>query len=52
MKFDVSACWGVSRCVGAGVDRGVVDEVDIGVGNEVGEVFELEVGGKIVSINI
>ena len=33
MKFDVSACWGVSRCVGAGVDRGVIDEVDIGVGN-------------------
>ena len=30
----------------------VVDEVDIGVGDEVGEVFELEVWGKVSSISM
>ena len=41
MKFDVSVSLGVQRVVGAGVGIGVVDEV-----------VELEVGDKIVSINI
>ena len=52
MKCDVSVCWGVGRGVVALVDRGVVDEVDSGVGNEGGELVELEVGDKVVSINI
>ena len=52
MKVLSSEGWGVGRGVGARADRGVVDEVDIGVGNEVGEVFELEFGGKVVSINM
>ena len=30
----------------------VVDEVDIGVVDEVGELFEQEVGGKVSSINM
>ena len=30
----------------------VVDEVDIGVGDEVGELFELEVGGNVSPINM
>ena len=38
--------------VGAVVGILVVDEVDIGVGDEVGEVFELEVGGNVSSINM
>ena len=41
MKVDGSVCWWFVRGVGVGVGRGIVDEVDIGVGNEVGEVFEL-----------
>ena len=52
VKFHVSVCLCVGRGVGAGVGWGVVDEVNIGVGNEVGEVFELEVGGKVVWINM
>ena len=52
MKIDVSVCWGVGIVTGAGFDKGVVDEVDIGVGNEVGELFELEVGVKVLSINM
>ena len=51
MKVDVSVGWGVVRGVVAGVVSWVFDEVDIGVGDDVGEVLELEVGGKIVSIN-
>ena len=41
MKVDGSVCWCFVIGVGVGVGRGIVDEVDIGVGNEVGEVFEL-----------
>ena len=41
MKVYVSVGLGVVRGVGAGVGRGDVDELDIGVGDEVGEVFEL-----------
>ena len=26
--------------------------IDIGIGDEVGKLFELEVGGKVVSINM
>ena len=37
MKFDGSVYWGV----GDGFGRGIVDEVDIDVGDEVGEGFEL-----------
>ena len=33
MKFGISLDWGLVRGVGAGVGRGVVNEVDIGVGN-------------------
>ena len=33
MEVDVSVCWGFGRGVGAGFDRGVVYEVDIGAGN-------------------
>ena len=44
MKFGISVGWVLVRGVGAGVGRGVLNEVDIGVGNEV--------GGKVVSINM
>ena len=44
----MSVCWGVGIGVGAGFGRGIVDEVDIGVGNEFGEVFELKVEDKFV----
>ena len=41
MKVYVSVGWVVVRGVEAGVVRGVVPEVDIGIGDEVGKVFEL-----------
>ena len=41
MKVGVILCWWLVKGVGVGVGRGIVDEVDIGFGNEVGEVFEL-----------
>ena len=40
VKVDVSVGLGTVRGVEAGVVRGVVYELDIGVGDEVGEVFE------------
>ena len=39
--------WGVDNCVGAGVYITSVDEVDSAIGDEVGEVFELEVRGEV-----
>ena len=50
MKVYVSVGLVVVRGVGTGVGRGEVDEMDIGVGDEVGKVFELEVGCKVSSI--
>ena len=44
--------WTVDRRVGDGIGRSIVDEVDIGVGDEVDKLFELEVEGKDVSINM
>ena len=41
MKVDVSVGWVVLKYVVAGVDRVIVYEVDIDVGDKVGEVFEL-----------
>ena len=41
MKVYVSVGLVVVRGVGTGVGRGEVDEMDIGIGDEVGEVFEL-----------
>ena len=41
MKVYVSVGLGVVRDVFDRVGRGDVDELDIGVGDEVGEVFEL-----------
>ena len=41
MKVYSSVDSGVVRSVGAGVGRCVVNEVDIGVGDEVGKIFEL-----------
>ena len=52
MKVDVSVGWYVVRSAGAGVGRGVVDEVDTGVGDEVGKLFELYVGGTVSSIRM
>ena len=52
MKVYVIVGLGVVRGVGAGVGSVVVDELDIGVGDEVGKVFELEVGCKVSSIKM
>ena len=41
MKADFSVGWGFGRVSGSGVIKVIVDEVDIGVGDEVGELVEL-----------
>ena len=52
MKVYVNVGLVVVRGVGTGVGRGEVDEMDIGVGDKVGGVFELEVGCKVSSIKM
>ena len=39
----------MDNCVGAWVDRTSVDEVYSDIGDEVGEIFELEVAGEVDS---
>ena len=34
-----SIVWGVDNCVGAGVERTSIDEVDSDIGDVVGEIF-------------
>ena len=41
MNFDVSVGWFLVRNNGAGVIKGIVDEVDIGVGDEIYELVEI-----------
>ena len=47
-----SLYWGIVRGVGYGVVGGVDDEVHINIGDEFVEGVELEVGVKVVYINI
>ena len=49
---DVSVGWGVCRGYGEGFGIVVVDELYIGVCDQLGEVIEFEVGGKFVSIKM
>ena len=44
--------WIVVRGVSSGVGRGFDKEINSGIYDEVGEVVELEVGGKVVSRKI
>ena len=39
MKFDGSVYWCVDKYVGDGVVRGIDDEVENSVGNEIGKLF-------------
>ena len=41
MKADFSVGWGFGRVAGAGVIKVIVDEVDIRVGDEIYELFEI-----------
>ena len=41
MKFDVCVGWCFGRGVGEGFGRGIVDEVDIGVGGEIYSLVEI-----------
>ena len=41
MKSDVSVGWCFGRGVGEGFGRGIVDEVDIGVGGEIYSLVEI-----------
>ena len=50
VKFDALAGWFINRCIGYCVGRGVGYEVDSCVGDEGCEIFDLEVGGKVVSM--
>ena len=41
MKADFSVGWGFGRVAGAGVIKGIVDEVDIGFGDKIDELVEI-----------
>ena len=49
MNVNGSISSGVDNCIGDGVVRTYVDEVDSDIGDEVGEGFELEVGDEVDS---
>ena len=52
MKFDGNIYWYFSRDINYGFVVWVGDEVEINVGYEADERFGLEVGGKVLSINM
>ena len=52
MKVGNSVVWGVGRVIGDKVVRYIGGKVEIDVGDEVGEVFECGVWGKVVLINM
>ena len=52
MKFYSSVGLWFVRVVSVSIGRGIGDEVNIGVVNKFEEVLKLEVGGKVVPINM